>query len=73
MSSEKTSAESVHPPSDNILFTLRLWNVTTRGGQSEWRGRLQLVRTGQVRYFRDWDTLIAYLSEMLFYIHGRSR
>ncbi len=72
MSSEK-STESVHLPSDNVLFTLRFWNVTTGDGQSEWRGRLQSVRTGHVRYFRDWDTLIIHLSEMLLYIQGRSR
>ncbi len=73
MSSEKTSTESIDPPSDNILFTLRFWIVTTGDGQSEWRGRLQSVQTGQVRYFRDWDTLINHLSEMLLDIQGRSK
>ena len=47
------------------LFTLRMWAEVLDDGQSEWRGKVQHVLSGQARYFRDWDTLITYLQDML--------
>jgi len=47
------------------LFTLRLWAEALGDGQIEWRGKVQHVLSGQTRYFRDWDALIAYLQDML--------
>ncbi len=43
------------------LFTLRLWPEELGGGETEWRGKVQHVTSGEVRYFRDWSTLIAFL------------
>ena len=51
-----------HPP---LLFTVRLWAEDLGNGQSEWRGRLQHVTSGEASYFRDWSTLIAMLQAML--------
>jgi hypothetical protein len=47
------------------LFTLRVWQTDSGEGQSEWRGKLQFVESGEIRYFRDWPALIRYLDEML--------
>ena len=52
-----------HTPSQ--LFTVRVWLETIEGGQSEWRGQVQHVTSGEARYFRDWRTLIAHILEML--------
>ena len=44
------------------LYTLRLWTEDTEQGQVEWRGKVQHVPGGESRYFRDWPTLIAFLT-----------
>ncbi len=46
------------------LFTLRLWQEATGGDQVEWRGKIEHVRSGQVRYFRDWHTLQDFLLQV---------
>jgi hypothetical protein len=46
------------------LFTVRLWHEPLND-HFEWRGKVQHVTTGEAHYFRDWDTLIACLQEML--------
>lgn len=47
------------------LFTVRLWLEDLGHGQSEWRGQVQHVLSGESRYFRDWPSLLAFLQEML--------
>ena len=47
------------------VFTLRVWQTNSGEGQWEWRGKLQYVESGEIRYFRDWTALIRYLDEML--------
>ena len=47
------------------LFTLRLWPEALGDRQIEWRGKVQHILSGEARYFRDWDTLITYLQDML--------
>lgn len=47
------------------LFTLRLWAEEIEDGQTEWRGRVHYVTTDEVRYFRDWPSLIPVLLSML--------
>jgi hypothetical protein len=34
-------------------------------GEAEWRGRVQHVTSGNMRYFRDWKALIDFLVEVL--------
>ena len=43
------------------LFTLRLWREELDSDETEWRGKVQHVMSGEVRYFRDWSTLIEFL------------
>jgi hypothetical protein len=47
------------------LFTLRLWPEALGEGQTEWRGKVQHVLSGEARYFRDWAALVAFLQETL--------
>jgi hypothetical protein len=47
------------------LFMLRMWPEDLGGGQTDWRGRVQHVNSGEVRYFRDWPTLEAFVEGLL--------
>jgi hypothetical protein len=47
------------------FFSLRLWHEILGEGETEWRGRIQHVTSGDTRYFRDWQTLIDFLVEVL--------
>lgn len=47
------------------LFTVRVWQEEVRNGQAEWRGKVQLLTSGEVRYFRDWASLVPLLLTML--------
>ena len=47
------------------LFTVRVWREDLGDGQTEWRGEVQYVVSGEMRYFRDWPTLLTLLQTML--------
>ena len=47
------------------LFALRLWAEAVENGRFEWRGRVHHVPTGDVHYFREWQTLIRLIQQML--------
>ena len=47
------------------LFTVRLWREEVGSGQSEWRGKVQQVSTGEAHYFREWQALVSLLLQML--------
>ena len=47
------------------LFTLRMWQEETGGGQLEWRGKVQALPEGEAYYFRGWPGLIGRLEAML--------
>jgi hypothetical protein len=47
------------------LFTVRVWKEEVRNGHIEWRGKVQLVNGGDVRYFREWAALVPLLLAML--------
>ena len=47
------------------LFTVHVWQEEVRNGQSEWRGKVQLFTSGEVRYFREWAALAPLLLAML--------
>ena len=62
--------ESSVPERDELssrshLFMVRVWLEDLGDGKTEWRGKVQCVASGEVRYFRDWQTLIAYLQDTL--------
>jgi hypothetical protein len=43
------------------LFTLRLWKETLAPHRFEWRGRIEAVESGEVRYFRGDAALMSWL------------
>lgn len=53
------------PPHRSHLFTLRLWAEEMCDDQTEWRGEVRHVTSGETRYFRDWATLVTFLLTML--------
>ena len=57
--------DSANGRSRSHLFTLRVWEEETGFEQSEWRGKVQLITSGEVRYFRDWAALAPLLLAML--------
>jgi hypothetical protein len=49
----------------SYLFTVRLWQEEVGVEQREWRGKVQLLSSGEVRYFRSWEALAPLLLAML--------
>jgi hypothetical protein len=47
------------------LFMLRMWPEDLGGGQTDWRGSVQHVNSGEARYFRDWPALEAFVEGLL--------
>jgi len=47
------------------LFTVRLWLEPLGNGQTEWRGKVQHIPSGQAQYVRDWLALEVFLEKML--------
>lgn len=46
------------------LFTVRLWREDLGAGETEWRGQVTHVLSGEAYYFRCWDQLDLYLEVM---------
>jgi hypothetical protein len=63
----RASAEQDKPEFRSLSrsFTLRVWREELGSGRGEWRGRVQNVTSGEVRYFRGWSMLAACIQEML--------
>ena len=47
------------------LFTVQVWEEAVRMDQTEVRGKVQLLTTGEARYFREWAALVPLLVTML--------
>lgn len=47
------------------LFTVRVWEEEVGPDATEWRGKVQLVNSGEMRYFREWTALVPLLQTML--------
>lgn len=57
--------ETANSSTRSHLFTIRVWEEEIKAAETEWRGKVQLVSSGEVRYFREWSTLVALLPQML--------
>lgn len=44
---------------------VRVWQEDQGDGKTEWRGQVKHVMSGEVRYFREWTTLVVHLRKML--------
>jgi hypothetical protein len=58
------------PRPHSHLFTVRLWVEELGDGQTEWRGQVQHVVSGEKRHFRDWSSLLAFLLAKLQELEG---
>jgi hypothetical protein len=47
------------------LFTVRLWTWPEADDQTEWRGKVTHVLSGETRYFREWRELMVFLCDAL--------
>lgn len=59
---------STHRPNMRLrshLFTVRIWEEAIGAGKAELRGKVQLLTTGETRYFREWTRLVPLLVTML--------
>ncbi len=45
------------------IFTVKLWREHLGAGQYEWRGRIEHIESGEVRYFREETALLQWLRE----------
>ena len=43
---------------DSQLFSIRLWPEDLDDGQTEWRGQVRHLSSGESRYFREWPALV---------------
>ncbi len=53
-----------HPAAPSLtsqLFTVRVWREELEAGRFEWRGKVQHALSGETRYFRRWEDLIAFI------------
>ena len=57
--------EADSPTLSSHLFTIRMWLEDLGNGQKDWRGKVQHVNSGEVRYFRDWSTLETFMEGLL--------
>lgn len=47
------------------LLTVRLWKEDLGDGQSEWRGKVQHVSSGEAVYFREWEELVETIQTLI--------
>ena len=59
------SMEKASHSSRSHLFTVRVWQEEIGTDQTELRGKVQLHTSGDVRYFREWASLVPLLVTML--------
>ncbi len=62
--------DTAHLPARSHLFTVRVWREDLGHSQSEWRGEVRDVESREVRYFRDWSTLLTIVQAMLLEKEG---
>jgi hypothetical protein len=66
VNTEVNARLDTHQPShQSQLFILRVWLEDLGEGKTEWRGQVKHVMSGEVRYFREWATLVKHLKAML--------
>jgi len=58
------------PSLTSYLFTVRVWREELEEGHIEWRGKVQYALTGEARYFRQWEDLIAFFRAQIENVDG---
>ena len=58
--------DSVSQPAHaSHLFMLRVWLEDLGQGKTDWRGKVQHVNSGEVRYFRDWPAMESFIEGLI--------
>lgn len=57
--------ESDQSAQNSQLFMLRLWLEDLGSRNTGWRGKVQHVKSGEVRYFRDWSILEDFIEQKM--------
>ena len=52
-------------PRPTHLFTVRIWPEMVSENQTEWRGKVLHVPTGDALYFRNWEALVEFVKRTL--------
>jgi hypothetical protein len=52
------------------LFTVRVWPEEVAKGRVEWRGKVQSVTNGEALFFRDWDSMMAFIRDSSYQLAG---
>ena len=47
------------------LFVVRVWAERLGDSHTEFRGQVQHVLSGEIRHFRDWQTLNGFLAQQV--------
>lgn len=59
------------------IFIVKLWQEVLEEEQNrkqiEWRGKIQDVFNGETHYFRDWPTIVKFISNILPELGSRRR
>jgi hypothetical protein len=59
------------------VFILKLWQEVLKDEQDqkqlEWRGKIQDVFNGETHYFRDWPTIVKFISNIYPELETRRR
>jgi hypothetical protein len=42
-----------------------MWMEDLGGGEVGWRGKVQHVNSGEVRYFQDWSVMLTFIKKQL--------
>jgi hypothetical protein len=53
------------PAQSSHSFILRMWLEDLGNGQLDWRGKVQHVNSGEVIFFRNWQTLETFVEGLL--------
>jgi hypothetical protein len=64
MSKQASSFDQNKPASPSELFTVRVWREALND-HYEWRGKVQHSGSGKSRYFRNWQTLVEFIQDVL--------
>lgn len=51
---------------------VRVWLEDLGDHKTEWRGQVKHVMSGEARYFREWETLLAFLLKALMKDIGKN-
>jgi hypothetical protein len=51
--------------SEPQVYSVRVWSETISPERAEWRGKVSHLASGRYCYFRDWDTLLGFLTTTL--------